>query len=373
MATVYLHIGAPKTATSTLQHVLEKNFQHLLNNGVLYPRTVGHGNAHHTLVCDLLKAHRGQTMPDIWYGNIPRGEAWSLLESEMEHHEAVIHTVILSSELFFGQVHELDAILKDVASRLVRHDVRVIVYLRRQDQLYSSFYNQDVKGIRQWSSSAYQFYQTHQMFEYGYHSVIKIWSDAFGKENIIIRPFEAGQWPHGSIVQDFCDSLGILSLRGSAEENNESLGMIQLYVKRCLNKVGFAKHLNEEILRILYKLCPEEPVRGCLYIHKKLYMKYRDQWMQDNLILSNEYLGHAELFSKPIPSADELKMYEINRFNTALYVRNMFEIFKQRRYRKHRQLFSKATLLVLAEQNLWNALAAHERSELLEWATAIEQ
>jgi hypothetical protein len=373
MARVYLHIGAPKTATSTLQHVLANNVQRLLKSGVLYPRTVGHGNAHHTLVCDLVEKHRGQTMPDIWYGDIPRGETWSLLQAEMTRHGAAVHSVILSSELFFGQVHELDPILKDVAAHLRGHDVRVIVYLRRQDQLYSSFYNQDVKGIRQWSNSAYQFYQTHQMFEYGYHSVMKIWSDAFGKGNIIIRPFESGQWPGGNIVQDFCDSLGIVSLQGSAEENYESLGMIQLYVKRCLNKVGFAKSLNDEILRILYTLCPEEPVKGCLYVHKKLYMKYRDQWLQDNLILSNEYLERAELFSQPIPRADELKVYEINRFNTALYVRNMFDAFKQGRYRKHRQLFSKATLLVLADQNLWNALKAHERPELLEWATAIDK
>jgi|GEM_PF-1893120 len=373
MATVYLHIGAPKTATSTLQHVLANNYKRLLKSGVLYPRDVGHGSAHHTLVCDLMEAHRGQTMPDIWYGDIPRGQSWALLQAEMKRHENTIHSVIISSELFFGQIHELDSILKDISTRLQGHHIRVIVYLRRQDQLYSSFYNQDVKGIRQWSNSAYEFYQTHQIFEYGYHYVMNIWSNAFGRGNIIIRPFESAQWPRGGIVKDFSNSIGVVSLHGSNIENNESLGMIQLYVKRCLNKVGFSKHLNEEVLKILYKICPEKPVKGCLYIHRTLYTKYREQWLQDNRFLSNDYLEQAELFSQPIPEAAVLKMYEIDRFITALYVRNMFDIFKQGRYRKFRQLFSKATLLVLAEQNLWNALAANERPLLLEWATAIEQ
>lgn len=373
MATVYLHIGAPKTATSTLQHVLANNYQRLLNEGVLYPQDMRQGHAHHPLVCDLMETHRGQTLPDIWYGNITRGQAWPLLQAEIKRHESQIHSIIISSELFFGQVHDLDLMLKEAAIYLQGHDIRVIVYLRRQDELYSSFYNQDVKGIRQWCQSPYQFYQTHQIFEYGYYSVMNMWSDIFGRDNIIIRPFESSQWPDGDIVRDFCQLIGGVSLRGTKVEHNDSLGMIQLYIKLCLNKVGFHKELNDHVLNVLYKIMPEAPAKRCLYIHKKLYTKYREQWLLENRALSNDYLEQAELFSQPIPDADELKSYDINRFNTALYARNMFKVFKQGRYREYRQLFSKATLLVLAEQNLWNSLNADERSELLEWATQVEK
>ena len=44
MATVYLHIGAPKTATSTLQSVLAANYGGLLRGGVLYPQRCRHGD-----------------------------------------------------------------------------------------------------------------------------------------------------------------------------------------------------------------------------------------------------------------------------------------------------------------------------------------
>jgi hypothetical protein len=373
MTTVYLHIGAPKTATSTLQHVLAKNYRRMLESGVLYPRNVGHGNAHHTLVCDLIERQAGTSMPDIWYGEIPRGQAWQLLRDEMQRYEGSIHSVLVSSELFFGQVNHLDSMLADVASQLQGHDVRIIVYLRRQDQLYSSFYNQDVKGIRQWSQSAYQFYQTHQIFGDGYHAVLNKWSDAFGRANIIIRPFEPAQWPDSNIVKDFCNAIGLVSLNGTNAENSASLGMIQLYVKRCLNKVGYDKNLNETVLKILYEICPEEPAKGCVYINKRLYALYREQWQRENRMLSESYLGNTELFREPIPQADEIKLYEIDRFATALYIRNMFRVFKHGRFPKYRQLFSKATLLVLAEQNIWHALESSARSELLEWATEIEQ
>ena len=77
MADVYIHIGAPKTATSTLQEVLVRQSAKLLKAGVLYPKRCRDGDAHHVLVCDLIEAHHGNRMPDVWYGDYPRGQAWS--------------------------------------------------------------------------------------------------------------------------------------------------------------------------------------------------------------------------------------------------------------------------------------------------------
>ena len=103
MATVYLHIGAPKTATSTLQRSLSENHKKLLNSGVLYPRELRHGDAHHLLVCDLVDKYQRNPMPDVWYGSRPRGQAWPALLAEMARPEHGIDKVILSTELFFGQ------------------------------------------------------------------------------------------------------------------------------------------------------------------------------------------------------------------------------------------------------------------------------
>lgn len=373
MAIVYLHIGAPKTATSTLQYVMAQNYRRLLKRGVLYPQTVMHGSAHHALVCDLLERHRNQRMPDIWYGSVPRGQAWELLNSEINQHMSSIHSVVVSSELFFGQVSNLDNMLHEVVTRLAQHDLRVIVYLRRQDQLFSSFYNQDVKGIRQWCESAYQFYQTHQMFEQGYHSVLNMWSDVLGKANIIVRPFEAVQWKKKDIVKDFSSLIGGPTLGGDVSQNKDSLGMIQLYVKRCLNRVGFDKRINDEVLNVLCALCPEDTEQPCQYIHKGLYRKYREQWIEENSNIARNYLDGRELFSQPIPAEEEVRVHELNRMGVALYAQNMFNHFEQGRYREHRQLFAKATLLVLAEQNVWNAIDAQSRSTMLEWATKIDQ
>ena len=116
MATVYIHIGAPKTATSTLQGVLAANAAKLLKHGVLYPSDLRHGDAHHVLICDLIEKHQDQPMPDLWYGDCSRGEAWSALLGEIERHGDAVKSVVISSELFFGQTRDIKAILHDVHS-----------------------------------------------------------------------------------------------------------------------------------------------------------------------------------------------------------------------------------------------------------------
>jgi hypothetical protein len=215
MATVYLHIGAPKTATSTLQLILAKNARRLAKSGVLYPSDCRHGDAHHTLVCDLMAETMQESMSDHWYGSVPRGEAWSLFSQELAAQSKPIESVIVSSELFFAQGKNLTPAFDTILRRLQGHQVRIVVYLRRQDQLFSSFYNQDIKGMRRWPHSAYQFYQTHRLFEYGYYSMLQWWAAVFGAENLIVRPYDSSQWPDGSIVKDFCQTTGILVLFSS--------------------------------------------------------------------------------------------------------------------------------------------------------------
>ena len=63
--------------------MLAGNYRELLSQGVLYPKLLRHGDAHHTLVCDLIKAYQGHTMADLWYGDRARGEAWQDLQREI--------------------------------------------------------------------------------------------------------------------------------------------------------------------------------------------------------------------------------------------------------------------------------------------------
>lgn len=367
MATVYLHIGAPKTATSTLQSVLAGNYKRLLGQGVLYPKLLRHGDAHHTLVCDLIEAYQGHSMADLWYGERTRGEAWQDLHREIDEHRHRIDKVILSSELFFGQTARLEDMLADIRDRLSGHQIKVVVYLRRQDQWYSSFFNQDVKGVRQWSENAYEFYQTHQIFQHDYDKLLGIWSSAVGRENMLIRPYEPSQWTGGDIIQDFCAVTGIEALGTARLTPNESLGATQLYVKQCLNRVGFEKGANESVLRLLLRVCPEEPLKQCSYVHRGLYRRLRGRWLQINKRLAEEYLAGEPLFTNPIPPPDKITVYQPEPQLILQSLLALFAHFSGGDEQLHQSLFARAMLLMLAEKGLWHEFGAERCNALMQW------
>jgi hypothetical protein len=366
MATVYLHIGAPKTATSTLQSMLAGNYKQLLTQGVLYPRLLRHGDAHHTLVADLIQAYQGHTMADLWYGDRTRGDAWGDLQREIEQHPKV-EKIILSSELFFGQTQRLEDMLADIRSRLGEHELKVVVYLRRQDQLYSSFFNQDVKGARQWAHNAYQFYQTHQIFQHDYGELLGIWSNGVGRENMLIRPYEAAQWSGGSIIEDFCSVTDIEPLGKVRASSNESLGPTQLYLKLCLNRVGYDKGANESVLELLRRVCPEAPGEHCIYVHRGLYRQYRRDWIQVNKRIADEYLDGAPLFSKPIPAPEKVSLYQLELAQVEQCLHALFEHFSRAGEQEHRSLFARAMLLILAEKDFWDVFGSQRSNTLIQW------
>lgn len=365
MATVYLHIGAPKTATSTLQAVFSKNYKKLLKNGVLYPQSARHGDAHHLLICDLIEKHQDHRMADFWYGDCARGQAWQELKADMAAHKDQIHSVVLSSELFFGQSKNIDAMHNDILTHLHGHEIKIVVYLRRQDQMYSSFFNQDVKGVRQWAHSAYQFYDTHQVFEHNYVKSLRIWSDSFGKENVLIRPYESQQWPQGDIVQDFCALVKTIPLKSGRASSNSGFGVHQLYLKRCLNRVGFDKEENEAVVKHIMLLCPEEPTPLCSYVKKRRYRQLRRDWVHANLRLEEEFLDGKALFEQEIPRADQVEVYETDKQVIAEFLLIIVRKIADRGLKEHTALFAKAALLIFAEQDLWSIIEPDARSALL--------
>ena len=278
----------------------------LAKGGVLYPSVPRHGDAHHVLVCDLIEKHQGNRMPDFWYGDFPRGQAWVSLADEIADYGKGLESVVISSELFFGQSRQLRPMLAEMGEYLADYNVKIVSYLRRQDQLYSSFFNQDVKGARQWADGPYQFYETHQIFQHHYVDLLGIWGEVFGVDNIIVRPYEPIQWRDGDIVADFCNAIDAPRLKSGSLENNASLGPNQLYAKQCLNKVGYDKAINDDVVRRLIKLLPEASLKNTMYVHAGLYSRYKEGWVASNKRLSDTYLQGEPLFQQPIPEAQDL-------------------------------------------------------------------
>lgn len=345
---------------------MARNQALLREHGVLYPSTCRQGDAHHVLVCDLIEIHQRGSMPDLWYGDYPRGKSWGALLDEINGQRTQLQAVVISSELFFGQTRNIEAMLTDIREKLSGFEVKVIAYLRRQDQLYSSFFNQDIKGVRQWSSSAYEFYETHQLFLRNYYGLLNAWAQVFGRENILVRPYEPNQWPDNDVMKDFCalvpamPALGIMNI-----ERNEALGPTQLYLKRCLNQVGFDKADNDKVLQHVFELCEEAPVKNSIYINKGLYGRLRGRWRTVNDRISADFLDGQPLFQTEIPKAGEVSPYRFDMELLMGIITNSIDGLRRAQFAQHQTLFARAILLIAAELRLWDRLSVEDRNQLM--------
>lgn len=91
-------------------------------------------------------------------------------------------------------------------------DVKIIVYLRRQDAYLVSSWNQMVKsGIGHGAVKTWEQYVEDQRYlrKMDYYKQLKKTSDLWGRKRLVIRRFEPKRFLEGSIYADFLDTVGL--------------------------------------------------------------------------------------------------------------------------------------------------------------------
>ena len=84
---------------------------------------------------------------------------------------------------------------------LAKREPVVIVYVRRQDEAHESWYNQTVKAqgyTHDIDECVHEFYDL-----WDYRKQLARWSSAFGRNAMIVRPYEPEQYVGGSLLADF--------------------------------------------------------------------------------------------------------------------------------------------------------------------------
>jgi len=234
---VVLHIGCEKTGTTSIQQFLRRNRAVLKARGILYPRAPGdvrhvelglYALADDALPRDRIWQRDGYSDPDLFRRRLRR----RLLR---EVTATGASAVVLSDEALYRVGPESMARLRGLIDELSER-VRIVVYLRRQDDHLISRYQQAVKlgevlDLDAWS---------HRDFSgiYDYWRRVTQWQHAFDPATVAVRPFERVRFPEGSLVQDFLDTAG-LDVRAddlrSTTPRNESLGVEGVELLRVLN------------------------------------------------------------------------------------------------------------------------------------------
>lgn len=308
MTIVYLHIGTSKTGTTFWQNFLFKNKEKLLENGFLFPLSgipkrngvIGSPARYsqHNLAWILTK--------DKNKAFDPSGGDWKDVLREINSTKA--KKIVISSEFFsinldFNEVSLVRDYLSD-------YEIKVIAYVRRQDDYFVSSYCQHIKSCKyEKDINTYILENKHRG---NYRRLLEPWKNCFGNNNLILRVYERQKLSNqNSIIDDFCKLIDLKTSQTKLnypQPHNLSPNIKVIKIMRFLNDVSGKMSVDKTKMRKLYYLyliCPDSKIQDIisklpdsLINPELLTIQQRIDLMKEfedsNRKLAQEYLGRED-------------------------------------------------------------------------------
>jgi hypothetical protein len=223
--TLVLHIGMGKTGTTALQHFFWSNRRALEAHDIDYPSYGSVAEAHH-----LISPHVPPFLKDAWKFKTVDDWAPRLRKSGQSR-------ILLSSELM---ARALPEVAEGFCEAVKAHfDLKVVMYVRRQDKMIMADFNQLVKSGSQ--KRELERVLERQIKRFDYEKLIRPWAASVGNDNVIVRPYERQQFHGGDIRRDFAWHVFDLELTEafelSRQHANPRLSLSALEYRLHLNKL----------------------------------------------------------------------------------------------------------------------------------------
>jgi len=229
-----LHIGTPKTGTTSIQDVLSANRAELIKFGFAYPEVPGK-RAHVSLGAFMWRAG-GKPLRELESYTGPTDKLGEEIQAELDKLPTSVGTVIFSAEHAWNQGFAGDAVpaLYELMKPMFS-SFRVIVYLRRQDDKAVSLFSQALRRGAMPASPLPK--EPKQRLVFDYEAGLKPWVETFGRASIDVRMFERSAMRGGDVVSDFLSAVGVPELHRPAVSENTSLTSEAQEFLRLLNRV----------------------------------------------------------------------------------------------------------------------------------------
>ena len=321
-----LHIGMHKTGTTAIQNFLGTHSETMEQYGWYYPDFKN--------IFPDIEAHQGGVHKNGDFLYVERGKvdvdsknwtsAWEVILKKLKH-----KNVLLSAEELFEW--ESKYIIQNIKERY--QNVKLLIYLRRQDEYIESRWNQLVKNPRICLDSTFEEFISNLSEEHStiyqnlhYWGRLEQLAQVVGKENIIVRVYEKEQFAgeRKSIISDFLNAIGISDdLQKDEEEKYLNLRLNEnvLEAKRAFNTI--LKHKSEEVKRYysnlfseLSNLMPMDKKESMNYFEPLERERFYKQFEKDNEMVAKEYLHRSDgrLFYSDNKSAPK-KMRNLQEMN----------------------------------------------------------
>ncbi|WP_318472315.1 hypothetical protein [Photobacterium leiognathi] len=288
--TLYIHIGTGKTGTSALQKFLVFNENILYeNHDIKYLITGRDQNKHRALD---LNARRHDT------DGLSKVKKL-LIEVNKEILESKATRFLISDEDFPGLTkNEIQLYREMIDSRI---NIKVIIYLRRQDEYLESWYLQLVK-TGQYNldiNSLKERLLKKEVFEYS--QILERWESVFGVNNLIIRIYQKTRFIDNDLFDDFMGIFNINSNKIKKESKivNSSLTRDKaLLIKKIANN-NLAHILDDRLISYIKKL-PSPQGDSKYTLNPTDREAFLNKFHTSNSIISDKYFNGSPLFDYKI-------------------------------------------------------------------------
>ncbi len=285
--TLYLHIGTPKTGTTAIQRFFYINRDELKENGLLYP---GENENHYIAALEIREADK----PFL----DTNSECYKVF-TEIAANCGVFRKILLSAEILSQKVNILLPKLAEVLVFFkISIPIKIIIYCRPQQEFLESSYQQNIKSIS--SRKTYRFDEyVKDKLESGfinYYEIVTHYSSFFGKENLIVVPYEAKNFSN-TIFTEFKRILelpeGLVLKEPLQSQTNIGLKTHTIEFLRWMNILKIENDDYWEILLILSNEIKKE-VGNYKLLTPKLAEEIYEKFEKSNSRLAREYLNRPD-------------------------------------------------------------------------------
>lgn len=228
-----IHIGPPKTGTTSIQQMLAHHEEALREKGIHYVRHGRVGPSHNSIAMDLRRGHEIDHAAAI------------MAELEAEKPSAAI----LSSELFFSPW--VSPKLASALPPLMRDGATLIAYMRRHDLFFEAVYKQKLK-TGQAGTDPMEFLAHQKPNIYRFANALRGAGRRFPGSTVIAREYSRSALLEGNVVADFAEATGLRAALPDLEVDFESNPSISYAVCCALGELRLpSKAARRMILRAM--------------------------------------------------------------------------------------------------------------------------
>lgn len=309
--TCYLHIGMPKTGTTSVQNFLYTNRELLKKQDFLYPISAKYDHkydhAHHYFAF-CLNTYFKTNDKEALDKNLKQ------LQDEIESSNTT-HTIIFSEILpDTCNTAQKVAYLQSVLRQIGFTNIIVVAYLRNTADMYVSMFSQRLKGFLTDSKVKRELLpqiltppkdNKNPEIYYNYKQVLQNFAQVFGKESMIVRLFDKNEFEQGDLLKDFLSAVGLAWDNDFVipKNQNETLDLLGIEIARNLYKHDFPLIQNDVIASKIYayttkSLTSKDP--NLKFMPKKdMYEAYLEFYADSNEWVRAEFFPQRQSLFPP--------------------------------------------------------------------------